>query len=117
MNRTFAAKAAVEDNGCHLPTLETAIEAVLHNVKFKSREVRRLLKNLQVTKATDSDDIGARVLRECATELAPSLSRLFRISLRSGRVPMGGAKENPENYRPISLLPIVSKTLETIINR
>ena len=129
LNHVFAAKAAIEDNGRQPPTLETVTEAVLHRVNFKSREVRRLLKNLQVTKATGPDDISARVLRECATELAPSLSRLFRMSLRSGRVPAGwkrgritachkgGSRNNPENYRPISLLPIVSKVLEAIVNR
>ena len=129
LNHVFAAKAAIDDSGRQPPTLETVTEAELHRVNFKSREVRRLLQNLQVTKATGPDNISARVLRECATVLAPSLSRLFRVSLRSGRVPAGwkrgrisvchkgGPKDNPENYRPISLLPIVSKVLEAIINR
>lgn len=122
LNRVFAAKAAIEDNGRQPPILETMTEAELHCVNLKSCEVRRLLKSLQVDKATGPDDISALVLRESATELDPSLSRLFRISLHTRRVPAGwkhghitachkgGWKDNPENYWPISLLPIVSKS-------
>lgn len=129
LNRVFAAKAAIEDNGRQPPTLENVTEAELHHVNFESYEVYRLLQHLQVNKATGPDDISARVLRECAAELAPSLSQFFRMSLRAGRVPAGwkhgritachkgGPKDNPMNYRPISLLPIASKVMETIINQ
>ena len=82
-----------------------------------------------MTKATGPDGVSARVLRECAAVLTPSLSSLFRTSLNLGQLPAdwkhgriiafhkGGKKDDPFNYRPISLLPIASKVLETIINR
>ncbi len=129
LNHVFAAKAAIVDNGRCAPHLEAVTDAQLQRINFKSREVLRLLRGLQASKANGPDGISARVLRECASEFAPTLSRLFRSSLRSRRVPAGwkqgrivacykgGGKENPENYRPISLLPIVSKVLEVIINR
>jgi len=107
----------------------TATTAELNCITFDCTEIFHLLKNLKVTKATGPDGISARVLRECAAELTPSLSRLFRISLQSGQLPAdwkhgrivafhkGGKKHDPENYRPISLLPIASKVLESVVNR
>ena len=78
----FVTKSAIDESGRQPSTLEKMTEVELQRVNFKSREVRLLLKELQVKKATGPDDISTRVLRECAIEHAPSLSRLFRISLR-----------------------------------
>ena len=61
--------------------------------------------------------------------IAPSLTRLFCLSLEEGQILSGwkhgritavhktGDMANPDNYRPISILPIVSKVLEKIVNR
>ena len=129
LSRVFALKATIDDRGREPPTLPKVIHHDLHRIDFENCEVHRLLEGLKARKATGPDGISARVLRDCANELTPSLSRLFRQSLSEGRVPSGwkhgritachkaGPKNNPENYRPISLLPIVSKVLETIVNR
>ncbi|CAB4002105.1 Hypothetical predicted protein [Paramuricea clavata] len=65
--------------------------------------------------------------KECAFQLAPSLHYLFTKSLRLSQIPTEwklaniiplhkkGVKEHVENYRPISLLSIVSKTLERCV--
>src|SRR5664279_3234927 len=68
-----------------------------------------------------------RVLRETCVESADVLTYIFNQSLASGIVPADwrvanifalhkkGAKELPENYRPISLTSICSKLLEHIV--
>jgi len=60
--------------------------------------------------------------------LSPYLAKLFKNSFRSGVVPKewkcanvvpifkSGVKSDPNNYRPISLLPIISKVMESIVN-
>ena len=90
-------------------------------------EVEDLLKNVDPTKSTGSDGIPGLVLRQSATVIAPTLQIIFNTSLRSGYVPKSfklshvsplyksGDKATASNYRPVSLLPIVSRLLETIV--
>jgi len=90
-------------------------------------EVRKLLRKVKPNKATGSDNIPGLVLRETATALAPSLCALFNASLATGYVPKvfkksyvsplfkSGDPSLPTNYRPVSLLPIVSRLLERIV--
>ena len=83
-----------------------------------------VLRNLDNNKAHGPDKIPARLLTETAYQIAPSLCLLFNKSLKSGIVPREwklanvvpihkkGDKDHIENYRPISLLSLVSKVLE-----
>ena len=87
-------------------------------------EVLELLLSLDVTKSSGPDGISARMLKATATSIASSLCRLFNLSVTTGHfpaawkisnvvpIPKDGDKSAPNNYRPISLLPIVSKLLE-----
>ncbi|XP_048579037.1 uncharacterized protein LOC125560748 [Nematostella vectensis] len=83
-------------------------------------------RTLDVTKATGPDGISARLLKETAPEIAPSLCKLFNKSLSLGAphewneanvVPVfkKGKAEFTENYRLISLLSLVSKVLERCV--
>ena len=83
-----------------------------------------VLRNLDNNKAHGPDGIPARLLTETAYQIAPSLCDLFNKSLRTGVVPQDWKlanvvpvykkedKEHVENYRPISLLSLISKVLE-----
>ena len=87
-------------------------------------EILALLKNLEVKKASGMDGISAHMLKATAHSIAPAITQLFNISIRLGRIPdawkaarvtpipKGGDANDPKNYRPISLLPIISKPLE-----
>ncbi|XP_066923740.1 uncharacterized protein [Clytia hemisphaerica] len=46
------------------------------------------LKDLNPHKASGPDGIGARVLKECADQLADSLVLIFNASLKQGRIPI-----------------------------
>ena len=64
------------------------------------------------------------MLRSTALSIASSLMKLFNLSLKSGVIPSQRKKSlivpiakhsdgfNPTHYRPISLLPIISKVIE-----
>ena len=85
------------------------------------------LKQLDVNKATRSDGIPARLLKETADQIAPSLTLLFNKCLRLGIFPgdwklanivpifKKGNRDFVENYRPIPLLPVISKVLERCV--
>ena len=89
--------------------------------------MRRLLLGLKTSKATGSDRIPAIFLKETALVLYKHVAKVFSLSLRLGIVPSAWkiadvialhkkkSKSDPANYRPISLLPILSKLLETIV--
>ncbi|CAB3982156.1 Hypothetical predicted protein [Paramuricea clavata] len=82
-----------------------------------------------MSKASGPDGIPARILKECSHQIAPSICDLLNHSLRTGRLPSEwksadvtpihkkDLKEPVENYRPISLLPIISKVLERCVSR
>ena len=66
----------------------------------------------------------------CSPELSPVLSKLYNLCLSKSVFPSSwkmasvvpvfrgsGEKSDPANYRPISLLPIISKVFESVINQ
>ena len=82
------------------------------------------LTRLDVTKSVGSDGISGKMLKMTAISIAPQLTTLFNNSISTGRfpsdwkvgqiVPIPKGKQNNKltNYRPISVLPIVSKLIE-----
>ncbi len=87
-------------------------------------KVLSLISSLDTTKSTGFDGVSARMLKYTAPSIARSVTDLFNLSLRTGKIPThwkiaritpipkGGKPEDPTNYRPISILTILSKLLE-----
>ena len=90
-------------------------------------EVLYSLEILDVNRANGPDGISAYMLKATAESISHSLARLFSISLSTGKfptswklasivpIPKSTNKSNPNDYRPISLLSIVSKLLERYV--
>ena len=82
--------------------------------------------DLDIMKACGPDGIPARLLKECANELPPSLL-MFNTSLKTAWLPKEWketyvtpvhkkkSKEPASNYRPISLLCLVNKVLDRCV--
>ena len=74
------------------------------------------------------DCLPPRILKLCPAGIAKSLCVLFNRSFSDGCFPSAwksalvvpvfkkGARDSPSNYRPIALLPIVSKAMERIVH-
>ena len=96
-------------------------------VEVKQKEVLNIMKNLDRNKAPGPDGISNWILRECCNQLADKIHCLIRLSLLQGKIPKdwkranivpifkGGNKEDPLNYRPVSLLSVVGKLCERIV--
>ena len=109
------------------PASNTSFCDPITDIHVSSDDVRRILLSLDVNKATGPDRIPARLLKHYAPYISSLLSDLFNKSLNTGKVPSewkisnitpipkGGLKNEASNYRPISLLSIVSKVLERCI--
>ena len=81
--------------------------------------------DFDITKA--SGGISARLLKECANEIPPSLCMMFNTSLKTACLPKEwkeanvtpvhkkDSKELASNYRPISLFCLINKVLERCI--
>ncbi|KAK4810627.1 LOW QUALITY PROTEIN: hypothetical protein QYF61_007364 [Mycteria americana] len=85
------------------------------------------LHHLDIHKSTGPDEIHPRVLKELAQVLTKPLSIIYQQSWLTGEVPVDwrlanvtpiykkGWKEDPGNYRPVSLTSVLGKLMEQII--
>ncbi|KFO77701.1 RNA-directed DNA polymerase from mobile element jockey, partial [Cuculus canorus] len=94
---------------------------------FQDEVVRDLLAQLDTPKSMGPDGIHPSVLKELADMLAKPLSIIFQQSWLSGEVPLDwrlpdvihiykkGRREDPGNYRPVSLTSVWRKVMEQVI--
>ena len=99
------------------------------NINFKFSEISMddiicQLRNLKISKSTGIDNIPAIALKLSAEVIGPSLTWIYNLSIKTGIyvdewkkawvIPIfkSDDRQRCENYRPISILPIVSKILE-----
>ena len=88
---------------------------------------RERVRKLDTSKAAGTDDLNPKIFKNCASSLTLPICHLFTICMRSAKIPAqwkehriipvfkSGDKSLIKNYRPISLLCILSKVLERIV--
>merc|ERR1712002_391403 len=101
----------------------------IKNIVIKTKEVKSILDNLDTNKSAGPDEIPPLVIKRCSPELALIIAKLFRSIMRTSSfqdswkqanihpVPKKGNKSDPNNYRPIAITSILSKTFETLLNK
>ena len=95
--------------------------------EIEPSKVLKLLSKLDVTKATGLDQISNKVLKQAAPVIYKQLTELFNLSLKSGEYPVdwklakvspvfkAGERNDPNNYRPISILSTISRVFEKLV--
>ena len=118
------------DSHLNINALQT-LPQTAHEFKFTEIEecfvLKELLK-LDVSKAAGIDDLPPKLLKIAAPHIVRVLTVLFNCSLSKGYVPhdfkvakitpihKGGNKMELTNYRPISILPTMSKIFEKAVH-
>ena len=91
-------------------------------------EVIKLIKEIDIGKSSSIDGISARALKDCLSSIPDKIVTLFNCSLVEVGVPQPwklgtviplqkeGDKTDVANLRPVTLLPVIGKLLEKIVN-
>ena len=116
--------SALEYLSKYVPRVEN--QFVLKPVK--SNDVLKMLLSLSDDKATGLDGYQSKLLNVCAHSISGSLTYLFNMSIATSEIPEDwkcarvsaifkkGSRLETGNYRPISVLPVVSKIIEKIVH-
>ena len=99
----------------------------MDDITFTVEGIEKLLRGINAKKATGPDEVPSRILKECASEIAPIFRIIFQQSWSTGEVPADwrcanvtaifkkGDRTTPANYRPVSLTSVPCKLMEHII--
>ena len=89
--------------------------------------VHKLLTKIDEKKSVGLDKIPSKLLKIAADIIAPSLTAILTASINTGIFPnewkesmvspvyKSGARNDPSNYRPISVIPVIAKIFERIV--
>ena len=120
-NDHFLEKSRLSVDLPELPPRIAFDEASIYTLHVTEEEVEKVLLSLNVQKATGCDHIGNMLLKSCATTVLAPLAKLFQTSTNKGQFPDSwklanvtpvfkkGDKQVKNNYRPISILPNITR--------
>ena len=127
--RNFSCNSTLDDGPQQLTDFPSRTEQKLSSKNITAKMVSREIYELDASIATGTDRIRAIVLKMCSPELSPVLAKLYNKCLSesccpscwksSSVVPVfkyDGERSDPGKYRPINILPIISKIFESFIN-
>ncbi len=102
-------------------------EMGLGEIQVTEEDVQKQMEGLDVRKAPGPDGVSGWILKECNQQLTWVIHNIIESSLIESRVPIewkranivpiykGGSKEEPLNYRPVSVTSVVCKICERLM--
>ena len=127
--KDFSLNSNLDDSGVSLSVFPSRTNLKLHNISITPKMVRKVVMNLDFSKASGPDCIPVVVLKNCELELSYILAELFNKCLKescfpdcwklSSVVPVFkniGERSTAKNYRPVSFLSVVSKVFKKLVN-
>ena len=125
-NQFFVSQSLIDDSNNILPDLNP-IREQLDNIVLVESEVEDILKVLNPSKSCGPDLVNPRLLKSSANIINYPLCKLFNMSLEKAIYPTHWKRANVtpvyknnkptdvKNYRPISLLSVISKVMERCV--
>ena len=124
----FSLNSNLDDSGVSLPVFPSRTNLKLHNISVTPKMIRKVAMNLDLSKTSGSDCIPVVVLKNCEPELSYILAELFNKCLKESCFPdcwnvlsvvpvfNNVGRSTAKNYCPVSLLSMVSKVFEKLVN-
>ena len=109
------------------PVLEDCHYSLFRQFRIKKSQVRSVLLSLDVNKSIGDDGLSPQILKSCAQLLSGPLTSLFRKICRQSILPASwkisritpvfkkGSRSDPTCYRPIAVLPTLSRVFERLL--
>ena len=127
--KNFSKNSNHDDPGIPLTVFHSRANLKLHNISITPKMVKTFIMNFDSSKASSPDCIPVVVLKYCEPELSHILAEVFNMYLKEPCFPDNwkvtslvtvfknvGERSTGKNYRPVSLLSVVSKVFEKLVN-
>lgn len=126
-NKYFLSHSQLDDSKTTLPPFRKLNDDSINTIVASEKEVLDLINVIDTSKSTGPDGISPRLLKAAGSSIVPSLTRLFNLCLLHKKIPdlwkkanvipihKKDDKDNVQNYRPVSILPVTSKIFEKIL--
>ena len=111
----FSKNSNLDDSGISLPVFPSRTNLELHNISVTPKIVKKVITNLDLSKASGHDGIPVVVPKNCEPELSNILAGLFNKCLNESCFP-DCWKVSRLLYHPVSPLSVVSKVFEKLVN-
>ena len=101
----------------------------LSDINFGKKDIEEAIKNIDENSSAGPDGIPALFLKKTKESLSKPLTILLRKSLDEGKIPniyklayitpihKGGSKQDPAQYRPVSLTSHIMKIFERVLKK
>jgi hypothetical protein len=128
-NLTYLESSNLNDDDAILPNLPSPKHELLETITISENDVNEIILGLDTTKSYGPDEVSPRMIKEARPSIVSSLTKLFNLSLLTETFPDLWKRANVSplfkkaedfltiNYRPVSLLSILSKVFEKIVFR
>ena len=129
LNDYFASQSKVRYPDKPLPNSQRRIDINLSSIVITEQDVKDSLSTLKINKSSGPDFVSPRLLKEGASIIVKPLTKIFNKSLQSAHFPKPWKYANvtpihkkedkslPSNYRPVSLLSQIGKSMEKCIHK
>ena len=127
--KNFSKNSNLDDSGISLPVFPSRTNLKLHNISITPKMIKKVITDLDSSKASGPDCIPVVVLKNCEPEPSYVLAKLFNKCLKESCFldcwkissvvlvfKNVGERSTAKNYHPVSLLSMVSKVFEKLVN-
>ena len=128
-DKNFSNNSNLDHSGIFLLVFPSRTNLKLYNISVAPKMVKKFITNLDSSKASGPDCIPVVILKKCEPELSYILAELFnkcqkescfphcwKLSLVVPVFKNVGERSTAKNYQPVSLLFVVHKVFEKLVN-